>query len=64
MIYTRLYGGINYQIEHHLFPTVCSYHLPKLKKIVVKKCKEFGIHYVEIPTILGAYRSAINNLYK
>ena len=63
MLYTRLYGGINYQIEHHLFPTVCSSHLPKLKKTVVKKCKEFGIHYVEIPTILGAYQSSINNLY-
>jgi len=63
MVYTRLYGGINYQIEHHLFPTVCSYHLPKLKKLVVKTCKEFGINYVEIPTILGAYQSALDNLF-
>ena len=54
-----LYGGINYQIEHHLFPTLCHVHYPTIKPIVRATCKEFGIPYVDHPTVLSAYASAL-----
>ena len=63
-IFTRFYGGINYQIEHHLFPALCSYHLPEISKIVKETCDEFNIKYISNPSIIGAYWSAINNLYQ
>ena len=40
-----LSGGLNCQIEHHLFPSVNSCHLPKLSKIVRKLCKKYNINY-------------------
>ena len=35
-------GGLNYQIEHHLFPKVSHVHYPEISKIVMAKCKELG----------------------
>ena len=62
LIYTRLYGSINYQIEHHLFPSICSYHLPEIAYIVKDTCKKYDIKYVEIKSIYNAYLSVIENL--
>ena len=55
----NIFGGINYQIEHHLFPTICHVHLPEVAKIVKATCDEFGVPYVSHPTIVSAYSSAI-----
>ena len=63
LFYTRLYGGINYQIEHHLFPSVCSYHLPYLSDIVRQTCSEFKIGYITNPSIYSSYISALKNMY-
>jgi linoleoyl-CoA desaturase len=38
-------GGLNFQIEHHLFPRICHIHYPKLSRLVEKACREFGIQY-------------------
>lgn len=38
-------GGLNFQIEHHLFPKVCSIHYPAISHIVEKTAKEYGIPY-------------------
>ena len=38
-------GGLNYQIEHHLFPNICHVHYRKLSKIVKETAKEFGVPY-------------------
>ncbi|MFK7951620.1 MAG: fatty acid desaturase [Ekhidna sp.] len=38
-------GGLNYQIEHHLFPNVCSIHYPKISPIVERIAKEHGVPY-------------------
>lgn len=38
-------GGLNFQVEHHLFPNVCSVHYSKLSPIVKSVAKEFGIPY-------------------
>ena len=61
-LYTRLYGGINYQIEHHLFPSICSYHLPEVAIIVKEVCNEYDIKYVISENIFMAYFSAIKNI--
>ncbi len=38
-------GGLNFQIEHHLFPKVCSIHYPAISPIVEQTANEFGIPY-------------------
>ncbi|MBP6432518.1 MAG: acyl-CoA desaturase [Ferruginibacter sp.] len=47
-------GGLNYQIEHHLFPKVSHVHYPEISKIVMQKCKEFNVPYHHNPTFFGA----------
>ena len=47
-------GGLNYQIEHHLFPDIAHVHYPKISEIVRKRCKEFGVRYSELPTFTEA----------
>jgi linoleoyl-CoA desaturase len=42
-----LTGGLNQQIEHHLFPNICSIHYPQLSKIVKETTIEFGVPYRE-----------------
>jgi len=44
-ILTWLCGGLNYQIEHHLFPNVCHLHYRKIAPIVKRTAKEFGLPY-------------------
>ncbi|HKJ31790.1 MAG TPA: acyl-CoA desaturase [Balneolales bacterium] len=50
-------GGLNYQIEHHLFPQICSIHYPEISPIVEKTAKEFGIPYNHHETFRSAVRS-------
>lgn len=38
-------GGLNFQIEHHLFPNICHVHYKKISKIVEAKAKEFDLPY-------------------
>jgi len=47
-------GGLNYQIEHHLFPEICHVHYPAIAKIVKQTAQEYGIPYHVIPTFAGA----------
>ncbi len=54
-----LFGGINYQIEHHLFPTLCHIHFHKIKPIVEKTCKEFEIPYVHHYSLRDAIWSTL-----
>jgi len=57
-------GGLNYQIEHHLFPKVSHIHYPKLSKIVRDTCDKFNISYNNFPTFMGAMKSHIVQLKK
>eukprot|EP00746_Dinoflagellata_sp_MGD_P007083 gnl/MRDRNA2_/MRDRNA2_113990_c0_seq1.p1 gnl/MRDRNA2_/MRDRNA2_113990_c0~~gnl/MRDRNA2_/MRDRNA2_113990_c0_seq1.p1 ORF type:complete len:497 (-),score=82.93 gnl/MRDRNA2_/MRDRNA2_113990_c0_seq1:153-1643(-) len=56
-IFCSLFGGINYQIEHHLFPSVHHGYLPEIAPIVRKTCKEFDVPYVHHSSILTALGS-------
>ena len=42
-----LLGGLNFQIEHHLFPRVCHTNYPAISKIVEQTCREFNVNYRE-----------------
>ena len=50
-------GGLNYQIEHHLFPKVCSVHYPAISGVVRQAAAAYGVPYHEQPTLLRAIRS-------
>ena len=50
-------GGLNYQIEHHLFPKISHVHYPEISKIVIEKCKEFNVPYNQYPTMMEALAS-------
>lgn len=55
-------GGLNYQIEHHLFPRICHVHYPKIAGIVRETANEFSIPYMVNKTFLNALRSHFNTL--
>lgn len=55
-------GGLNYQVEHHLFPTVCHVHHPAISKITQKTAEEFGLPYYNNRTFLGALASHVRLL--
>jgi linoleoyl-CoA desaturase len=50
-------GGLNFQIEHHLFPRVAHVHYPHIAPIVKRTAEEFGITYRENRTLVDALRS-------
>lgn len=50
-------GGLNHQVEHHLFPKVCSVHYPALSRIVREVARDTGIPYLSHGTLRQAMRS-------
>ena len=57
---TRFMGGINYQIEHHLFPSLCNHHLRAISPIVQRTCLEFGVPYVSVDSPSEVLRQVIH----
>jgi linoleoyl-CoA desaturase len=57
-----LLGGLNFQVEHHLFPRISHVHYPEINKIVKQTCEEFGVMYREFPTVLSAVKSHLLHL--
>jgi linoleoyl-CoA desaturase len=53
-------GGLNFQVEHHLFPRVCSVHYPAISAIVRDVAAQYGLPYNAYPTL----RSAIASHYR
>ena len=52
-------GGLNYQVEHHLFPRISHIHYPALSNIVQAECKKFGLPYHSFPTMSQAIVSHV-----
>ena len=52
--WTTLTGGLNHQIEHHLFPSMVHTRLPEIAKIVQDTCKEFNVRYFIYPSFWSA----------
>lgn len=59
-----LTGGLNQQIEHHLFPQICSIHYPQIAKIVQFTAEEYNINYNNAQNFSKALISHINFLKK
>ncbi len=55
-------GGLNFQIEHHLFPTICHVHYKEISKIVRSTAKEFDLPYKSHPTFIDALKSHFGHL--
>ena len=52
-------GGLNYQVEHHLFPRISHIHYPAISEIVREQCRIFRLPYHCYPTMTGAIVSHI-----
>jgi linoleoyl-CoA desaturase len=60
---TWLLGGLNFQIEHHLFPRIAHVHYPQISRVVREVCKERNITYVEHTTLGKAVAAHVRHLY-
>ncbi|KOG34525.1 acyl-CoA desaturase [Streptomyces resistomycificus] len=58
-----LLGGLNYQIEHHLFPSMPRPHLRLAQPLVRAHCEELGIPYAEA-TLVDSYRQALRHMHE
>jgi linoleoyl-CoA desaturase len=56
-VLTWVLGGLNYQIEHHLFPRVPHTHYPRIAEIVRRTAAEHGVRYTTQPSLRAAIRS-------
>jgi fatty acid desaturase len=54
-------GGLNYQVEHHLFPSMARPHLRKIQPLVAAYCAAEGVPYVQT-SLWSAYRTVITYL--
>lgn len=57
------YGGLNYQIEHHLFPTLARNKLREVRDIVKEFCSQHGIDYHET-SMAGSYAEILQHLHE
>ncbi|MDB0011303.1 acyl-CoA desaturase [Crocinitomicaceae bacterium] len=55
-------GGLNFQVEHHLFPTICHVHYKNLSYIVEKTAKEFNLPYNLKPSFTASLKSHVERL--
>lgn len=55
-------GGLNFQIEHHLFPKISHVHYPHISKIIKKACADYGMPYIEYPKLTQAVVSHVTHL--
>jgi fatty acid desaturase len=58
---TWLMGGLNYQIEHHLFPNMPRRNLSRAREIVIDQCRALGVPYTET-TLWRSYGIVIGYL--
>ncbi|MFD9396577.1 fatty acid desaturase family protein [Streptomyces sp. NPDC060000] len=56
-------GGLNHQIEHHLFPSMPSPNLRKARILVRRYCEELGVDYLETG-LIASYRQALTSLHR
>ena len=61
---TWFVGGLNFQVEHHLFPNICSIHYAAISPIVQNVAQEFGVPYHMHPSFRSAVASHVRVLKK
>ncbi|GJM34044.1 MAG: fatty acid desaturase [Saprospiraceae bacterium] len=57
VIFSWLIGGLNYQIEHHLFPNICHVHYRKISSIVKETAEKYNLPYYHHETFFAAVKS-------
>lgn len=57
-------GGLNFQVEHHLYPKICHVHYPAISKIVEKTASEFNVPYYVYDGFFDALKAHTNTLKK
>jgi linoleoyl-CoA desaturase len=57
-VFSWFVGGLNFQIEHHLFPNICHVHYKKISKIVEETAKEYNLPYNVQPSF---FRALVNH---
>lgn len=55
-------GGLNFQVEHHLFPKISHIHYPRINKIIKSTCQEFNVTYIEYRKVMDAVISHVTHL--
>jgi linoleoyl-CoA desaturase len=50
-------GGLNHQIEHHLFPQICHVNYPAIAELMETTCREFGVRYAAHDSLFSAIRA-------
>jgi linoleoyl-CoA desaturase len=61
-VLTWMLGGLNHQIEHHLFPRVPHTYYPRIAEIVQRNCARHSVRYTVHPTLRGALGSHYRHL--
>lgn len=57
-------GGLNFQVEHHLFPRISHVHYPAINRLVKETCKEHNVAYLEFPSLFSAFWSHLKHIRK
>lgn len=55
-------GGLNFQIEHHLFPKISHTHYPAISEVVKRVCEEYQLKYIEYRSMWAAVRAHVRFL--
>jgi linoleoyl-CoA desaturase len=63
-VFSWFVGGLNFQVEHHLFPNICHVHYHRISPIVERTAREFNIPYLSRRTFAGALWSHGALLYR
>ena len=60
MLSTYLSGGLNHQIEHHMFPAVAVHHFPLITKKIQRVCEKHGVPYQNLsyPSLVASCHSS------
>ncbi|WP_035468252.1 fatty acid desaturase family protein [Algoriphagus mannitolivorans] len=62
-VFSWLIGGLNYQIEHHLFPDICHVHYKDISTIVKQTAAEYNLPYYSKKNFLHALKSHFKMLH-
>ncbi len=63
-VFSWLIGGLNYQIEHHLFPHICHVHYRKIAGIVKEIVEKYNVPYLQHKSFAGAIKSHFSLLHQ
>ncbi|TCJ19125.1 acyl-CoA desaturase [Flaviaesturariibacter flavus] len=55
-------GGLNFQVEHHLFPKISHVHYPAISRIIKQTCQEYNVPYIEYPKMRHAVAAHVSFL--